>query len=203
MVTDNINWKQDDLFPPTRNLWKPTVTAAKWLAGEDGTQVDLNHFHSDEPQPLSLSLRWTSITFTFQEWVSLQPEDMRTLSGQAQNVAASSRWNNQQSPSKKTEPDWSWFHLWLCNFWYVQTMLAINFWYLNLSIFIPSFWVMCSVLGSQYHQLNQWRWRILTTKPDMIFVTGITSCASVKLFLLGWNSTFYWYFWEYFRLSPG
>lgn len=54
---------QDDLFPPTRNLWKPTVTAAKWLAGEDGTQ----------------------------EWVSLQPEDMRTLSGQAQNVAASSR----------------------------------------------------------------------------------------------------------------
>jgi len=54
---------QDDLFPPTRNLWKPTVTAAKWLAGEDGTQ----------------------------EWVSLQPEDMRTLSGQAQNVTASSR----------------------------------------------------------------------------------------------------------------
>merc|ERR1719167_1439442 len=30
---------QDDLFPPTRNLWKPTVTAAKWLAGEDGIHV--------------------------------------------------------------------------------------------------------------------------------------------------------------------
>ena len=42
---------QDDLFPPTRNLWKPTVTAAKWLAGEDGTQV------------YSLSL--PSFTFTF------------------------------------------------------------------------------------------------------------------------------------------
>ena len=42
---------QDDLFPPTRNLWKPTVTAAKWLAGEDGTQVR------------SLSL--PSFTFTF------------------------------------------------------------------------------------------------------------------------------------------
>ena len=32
---------QDDLFPPTRNLWKPTVTAAKWLSGEDGTQVKI------------------------------------------------------------------------------------------------------------------------------------------------------------------
>ena len=36
---------QDDLFPPTRNLWKPTVTAAKWLAGEDGTQVTHMNLH--------------------------------------------------------------------------------------------------------------------------------------------------------------
>ena len=67
---------QDDLFPPTRNLWKPTVTAAKWLSGEDGTQVKI------------LQSRFF---LTYQEWVSLQPEDMRSLSGQAQNVAASSR----------------------------------------------------------------------------------------------------------------
>lgn len=54
---------QDDLFPPTRQLWKPTITAAAWLQGEDGVQ----------------------------DWVSLKPDDMRSLSGQAQNVAATPR----------------------------------------------------------------------------------------------------------------
>ena len=56
---------QDDLFPPTRNLWKPTVTAAKWLAGEDGTQVSLPSFtFSFFPQLYTFTLFPQLYTFT-------------------------------------------------------------------------------------------------------------------------------------------
>ena len=72
----------------------------------------------------------SSITFflTYQEWVSLQPEDMRSLSGQAQNVAASSRWTN--SPSKKNNLHQLWTWYFLCLFlplMHSVHMLPINF----------------------------------------------------------------------------
>lgn len=44
---------QDDLFPPTRVLWRPTVSSGDWLQGEDGQC----------------------------SWVSLRPGDMQSLSG--------------------------------------------------------------------------------------------------------------------------
>lgn len=65
---------QDDIFPPTRLLWKPTVSGDQWLQGEDGDT----------------------------EWVSLQPEDMKSLSGQAQNITPSSR--PSSAPSNSSPP---------------------------------------------------------------------------------------------------
>jgi len=49
---------QDDLFPPTRVLWEPTLSGSKWLSGETGEPV----------------------------WMSLKPDDMRSVSGQSQSV---------------------------------------------------------------------------------------------------------------------
>jgi len=54
---------QDDLFPPTRVLWLPTVTGVQWLGGEDGEQA----------------------------WHNLKPQDMKSLPGQAHNQTPSSR----------------------------------------------------------------------------------------------------------------
>ena len=43
---------QDDLFPPTRVLWRPAVSASDWLAGDSGSPA----------------------------WVSLRPRDMTSVS---------------------------------------------------------------------------------------------------------------------------
>ena len=48
--------------------------------------------------------------FYLQEWVSLQPEDMRTLSGQAQNVNALSRWKITFKEDW-TSPSWTFLNL--------------------------------------------------------------------------------------------
>ena len=52
--------------------------------------------------------------FYLQEWVSLQPEDMRTLSGQAQNVNALSRW---KITFKEDWTSLSWTFLNLISLW--------------------------------------------------------------------------------------
>jgi len=54
---------QDDLFPPTRVLWVPSVSGEKWVQGEDGEST----------------------------WESLRPLDMKSLSGQVQSVTPAPR----------------------------------------------------------------------------------------------------------------
>merc|ERR1711874_908044 len=66
---------QDDLFPPTRVLWEPTVSAEKWLKGENGEQA----------------------------WMSLKPADMRSLSGEAQTVTPAKRASSNGSASATGE----------------------------------------------------------------------------------------------------
>jgi coronin-7 len=66
---------QDDLFPPTRVLWEPTISAEKWLKGENGEQA----------------------------WMSLKPADMRSLSGEAQTVTPAKRVSSNGSTSATGE----------------------------------------------------------------------------------------------------
>ena len=49
---------QDDLFPPTRVLWRPVVSASEWLSGDSGSPA----------------------------WVSLRPRDMTSVSSDHQPV---------------------------------------------------------------------------------------------------------------------
>ena len=77
-------YPQDDIFPPTRLLWKPTVSGDQWLQGEDGDTVTQEHCtHSYRYGGLTL-LATLLLTPLPQEWVSLQPEDMKSLSGQVE-----------------------------------------------------------------------------------------------------------------------
>jgi len=64
---------QDDLFPPTRVLWEPTLTADQWLKGENGEQ----------------------------SWMSLKPADMKSLSGEAQSVAPAKRLSNNNNTASE------------------------------------------------------------------------------------------------------
>jgi len=66
---------QDDLFPPTRILWEPTISGEKWLKGENGEQ----------------------------SWISLKPADMKSLSGEAQILTPSKRTSNNDSNSSSGE----------------------------------------------------------------------------------------------------
>jgi len=65
---------QDDLFPPTRILWEPTISGEKWLKGENGEQ----------------------------SWTSLKPADMKSLSGEAQILTPSKRTSNTDSDSSSS-----------------------------------------------------------------------------------------------------
>jgi len=59
---------QDDLFPPTRVLWEPTISGENWLNGENGEQ----------------------------SWISLKPSDMKSVSGETQNLTITKRSSNTE-----------------------------------------------------------------------------------------------------------